>query len=873
MPIVTKQIPPPAAGESAPVETPVEIKTVSMRRMLAGWMRRDVSRRLGFYGTLCALIFSALIVCVSTRPVFAADPEPAGYPWDWSHEHLVFSNTDDPVIRAMIKKDPRAFHQLLRRKATLSRTPADGPHLSFDTFLPDDTFRQPSAEPAPEARSASRRAKPKRDWGVSLGATNFSLVSAMNAAPLYPAKYTFNINSIPNCEGLNTPPNIGDYVAFPTGALGATNTNMTTPNGQASIAIYNNLYSTQSGGGYCMTDGPTVFAAYINALCPAITSSDPISSSPVLSVDGTQIAWVTSTGKVQILTYGLGFTGAAVPESVLNPACIGPEPGGDNATLQTVILANAKGTPTVSISSLFVDYNTDSAYVGDDDGFLHKITPFFTATGALKEIAALGWQPLHAYTVGTLIVDTNGYIEECTNAGTSGSSHPSWSATWGAAVPDHGITWTNIGSGGGWPIYVTGSSGNTDSSPLNGPIFDSVSKNVFVGDQNGSLYYVLDPPSSTVVGSCASGVSLYPCLGVSGTTTIPAAMGAQTHCSTAFPGPTCLVMSNAQGFTDAVIVDSAHSLVIMQFSNADGTNANVEQTNTSLSVFNSATLASQASLSSHSGAFDNAYYSSPASGNYYVCGPGGSDQTDLYRVGFTNASGTIALAGTVNGTPITLTHTGFSANCSPLTEIYNTFDTPIHDWLFLSVDNNGKTAGCAGGSCVLSFNLLSFGNPDNSYGSGTHPPGIANMNGTGGIIVDNEAPVTPVGPYNVTAASESATTATVTTSTSLGVVVGQSIDVENMGAAYAGYDTPSSVVTCVGALCAAGATANSFSYTASSSGLSSCSGAGTCLGQAFAIGYSQASSIYFMPVANNLTCGDGTSGTGCAVKATQAGLR
>jgi hypothetical protein len=36
--------------------------------------------------------------------------------------------------------------------------------------------------------------------------------------------------------------------------------------------------------------------------------------------------------------------------------------------------------------------------------------------------------------------------------------------------------------------------------------------------------------------------------------------------------------------------------------------------------------------------------------------------------------------------------------------------------------------------------------------------------------------------------------------------------------------------------------------------------------------YPQASSFYFMPVANTLTCGDGTSDTGCAVKLTQAGL-
>jgi hypothetical protein len=37
--------------------------------------------------------------------------------------------------------------------------------------------------------------------------------------------------------------------------------------------------------------------------------------------------------------------------------------------------------------------------------------------------------------------------------------------------------------------------------------------------------------------------------------------------------------------------------------------------------------------------------------------------------------------------------------------------------------------------------------------------------------------------------------------------------------------------------------------------------------------FGQASSIYFMPVSNTLTCGDGVVSTGCAVKLTQAGLR
>jgi hypothetical protein len=37
--------------------------------------------------------------------------------------------------------------------------------------------------------------------------------------------------------------------------------------------------------------------------------------------------------------------------------------------------------------------------------------------------------------------------------------------------------------------------------------------------------------------------------------------------------------------------------------------------------------------------------------------------------------------------------------------------------------------------------------------------------------------------------------------------------------------------------------------------------------------FPQASSIYFTPTANNLSCGDGSTNTACAIKLTQSGLQ
>ena len=172
--------------------------------------------------------------------------------------------------------------------------------------------------------------------------------NATNAAPMYPAKYTFSVNQNPNCTS--------DYVVFSTGAKGTNSGGNPTP----SIAAFNELYASQAGGlpaGFCSTTGPSVAWAYLNVTCATstTTSNDPIISSPVISSDGTKVAWVTASGVVQILTIGtVGSNGS----SATNPGCIETHGGTattpNNAVLNSVTLVNAKGgtkTSGVSLSN------------------------------------------------------------------------------------------------------------------------------------------------------------------------------------------------------------------------------------------------------------------------------------------------------------------------------------------------------------------------------------------------------------------------------------------------------------------------------------------------------------------------------------------
>jgi hypothetical protein len=81
-------------------------------------------------------------------------------------------------------------------------------------------------------------------------------------------------------------------------------------------------------------------------------------------------------------------------------------PGAGNNAVDRRVTLN--GSPRVSQSSLFVDYQNDVGYVGDDKGVLHKLTGVFN--GTLAEVISGGW-PIHvnaaAITLNDVAFDSN----------------------------------------------------------------------------------------------------------------------------------------------------------------------------------------------------------------------------------------------------------------------------------------------------------------------------------------------------------------------------------------------------------------------------------------------------------------------------------
>lgn len=190
---------------------------------------------------------------------------------------------------------------------------------------------------------------PAADWSVPLGVGTV-------APGMMPAKYSPAAEAAPNC--------VEDFVVYGLNTAGV-------PGQQANLVAFHQLYKDAEGG-LCGAGAPETLWAYaIRAVAGVIRTS------PVLSLDGKKVAFVES-GQSQaafhVLEWAAGPGNGASPRSAAVPG------GGNAAVLRTVVYS---ATATNLMSSPYVDYGADAAYVGSDDGKLYKITGVFHGAPAL----------------------------------------------------------------------------------------------------------------------------------------------------------------------------------------------------------------------------------------------------------------------------------------------------------------------------------------------------------------------------------------------------------------------------------------------------------------------------------------------------------
>ena len=552
--------------------------------------------------TACSLAVAVVFVSRVTR----AQTEPVHMTKDWSHRHMIFSPPSSVEKALSLQGEPRYQQQLWRRNGAASR---------------------------PLRRAAAgEQQSDHSDWAVALppGATV--------GDGMVPSKFNFDVNTPPDC--------LKDYVVYNTSLVGSS----TVP----SIVAFDELYSTQgSAGGFCNQNGPSVKWAYNTNAAGDTTGS--VVTSTILSGDGTKVGYVETRSNanggaiLHILQWKPGNTATvqgtmnapATPDQTLGAGAAWSTCTAGNSCVVNLTFGNAQPD---SNSPPYYDFSpgSDTLYVGDDSGVLHKFTGVFNGTPA-----------------------------EVTS--------------------------------GGWPITVHA------GFKLTGPVFDTNSRNVFVGDSSGTTSYVKESGSTT--GFCGSGTP--PCLG----------------------GVTLILGGS---IVDAPIVDGTNGSVFTFDGTASTGNAAVVQTDTTLSILATANVGAAGTLGipMHSGSFDNAYFVSSfpsIAGHLYVCGkdPGGTDTPELYQIGINSHA---TMNSTPNGSPLALASAG-GDKCSPPTEIDNT--TTGTDWLFFSVTNNANQTGCGTGGCIMSLDITTGSWPRAGVTAAKPASG-----GTSAINIDNVANTT-----------------------------------------------------------------------------------------------------------------------------------
>ena len=323
---------------------------------------------------------------------------------DWSMRHVVYPRIGEINSLIALQHDPRAI-------------------LSWQAAEREDWHRV-------RGPRHFLGQQDHQDWSISLG-------GGTTAPAMYPAKFTFDVNATANCAT--------DFIVYPVNVAGSG----TQPN----LVAFNNLYSgTTPTAGICnrtpvggVDDGvsATTFWSYnIQA------AGGRVATSPALSLDGTKVAFVeTAAGAAHfhVLAWKSGDGVAANLQSVISPkainsfATLAPVAGTGTATDLTL------GSSSDTLSSPFVDYANDFAYIGNDTGTLFRVTHVFC---------------------------TN---PDCTNGG---SPAPSLDGNWG--------------SGGGLATACSGQ--------LTGPVVDGGTGNIFVGCSDGKLYG-FTPAGASIPGS------------------------------------------------------------------------------------------------------------------------------------------------------------------------------------------------------------------------------------------------------------------------------------------------------------------------------------------------------------------------------------
>jgi hypothetical protein len=337
---------------------------------------------------------------------------------DWSTRHAIYSQTGTSAALEAARNDPRAIFRW---------------HEVEQGFVQQRQLQRPQSlalwnfrgRRIPRRFPNRTPASMQRDWSINLG-------TAGTAPTMYPAKFTFDVTVAPSCAN--------DFVVFPINAVGGA--------AQANIVAFNNLYSGTAGGnGICnraATGNDTGVAATVmwSYNVHGIAAGAAVPTSPVLSLNGAKVAFVESAAgnpaHFHVLAWKTGDGRVANLQNALIPkAIVAPFSATAPAVASGTATDLSFGATTDTLSSPYIDYANDVAYVGNDAGVVFRIKNVF-----------------------------------CTLA-SCGTAAPSLDTTWGAAG-----------------AFTIGGTCTGAAGKLTAPVLNYYNFNVYVGCADGKLYSI-----------------------------------------------------------------------------------------------------------------------------------------------------------------------------------------------------------------------------------------------------------------------------------------------------------------------------------------------------------------------------------------------
>lgn len=705
-----------------------------------------LTRRMLSVATLAAVCSFTLAATTSQHQAAAPAPKasqqrmpapqlltPRGLPQDWSHRSVVYRNPDTPEEAQRKGKmeqwrrdyrDPRFVLALMRKidSQASARAAASG-GISVNARL----AKGPASPPPPPPPPTPAESGMTRDWSNVLGG-GANGTGGKGSAGVYPAKYSFDISATPSC--------LDDFVVYPTGTAGATDSGGTKESRTSSFTGVPTVNQTISFG-----SGPRALTLTVTLASNAnknFTSGGNLTNSAI-NLAAAVNRWSGTTGVTASIPVAGSVTfsrinsgddtsNLTITEGLANYTVAGASTAGTGTAGQPTIVAfnqlynttcNATRTNT-AFPNVYWSYNTGTGAVVRTSPVLSwydsgKQVAFVQSNSSNQaQLVLLKWSSASPGTAGMPTAPTSETLANyractapCMTVMTfSGTPDDSFSSPyvdysgdtiWVGANNGTLHKFTGVFSGtpaevttGGFPATV--SAGNALSSP----VYDFGGAQVFVGSARGA----------------ASGGNLHR---VDRTTGVVTSSGQ-------------LAINSSTGLRASPVLDSsagrAYAWVFDDGVNGDGVTCgaavpcqSVFQFSTTFTAGNTGTKARVGSgnggtaATMYNGTFDDAYYSSATpNGNLYVCGslPADPSTAVLWKIPIVN---------NVMGAPVrgpSISSTGFTGNCSPVSEIKN----GTHDYLYVGIPdhaNDGAANVCGTGlaadSCLYMIDLSDLNGP------------------------------------------------------------------------------------------------------------------------------------------------------------------